>query len=63
MATSISTSLWELSDLNSIDSDFFRPQEKKQLENAYKNFLMNTKCLSYDNDDDDDDDDSDDENI
>ncbi|CAF3837051.1 unnamed protein product [Rotaria sp. Silwood1] len=62
MATSISTSLWELSDLNSIDSDFFRPQEKKQLENAYKNFLMNTKCLSYDNDDDDDGDDSDDEN-
>ncbi|CAF2848328.1 unnamed protein product [Rotaria sp. Silwood2] len=55
---STSTSLWDSSEFHNIDNDFFRPQEKKQLENAYKNFLINTKCLSYDTDDDSDDEDN-----
>jgi hypothetical protein len=44
------TAVWELPEFYQIDNDFFRPQEKKQLQNAYRNFLMNTKCHSFSND-------------
>ena len=37
------TTVWYLPDSYPIDNDFFRPHEKKQLQNAYRNFLMNTK--------------------
>jgi hypothetical protein len=53
MATT--TSVWELPEFYQIDNDFFRPQEKKQLQNAYKNFLINTKSRSFVNDDNSDD--------
>ena len=48
MATT--TAVWELPEFYQIDNDFFRPQEKKQLQNAYRNFLINTKCHSFGND-------------
>lgn len=45
MATT--TAIWELPEFYQLDNDFFRPQEKRQLQNAYKHFLINTKCLSF----------------
>jgi hypothetical protein len=53
MATT--TTVWEFPELHQMGNDFFRPQEKKQLQTAYKNFLMNTKYHSFDNDDNSDD--------
>lgn len=48
MATTTTTE-WELSsNIYHIDNDFFRPNEKKQLLNAYKNFLINTKSRLFD---------------
>ena len=41
------TAVWELPEFYQIDNDFFRPQEKKQLQNAYRNFLINTKSRSF----------------
>jgi hypothetical protein len=41
MATT--TTIWEIPDFYHLENDFFRPHEKKQLQNAYENFLMNTK--------------------
>jgi hypothetical protein len=38
------TAIWEMPEFYHLDNDFFRPQEKKQLRNAYENFIMNTKC-------------------
>jgi hypothetical protein len=49
MATT-TTAVWELPEFYQIDNEFFRPQEKKQLQNAYRNFLMNTKCHSFNHD-------------
>lgn len=45
MATT--TTIWELPELYHLDNDFFRPQEKKQLKNAYENFMTNTKYKSF----------------
>jgi hypothetical protein len=42
----MSTAIWEIPDFYHLDNDFFWPQEKKQLQTAYDNFLMNTKCRS-----------------
>ncbi|CAF3284916.1 unnamed protein product [Rotaria socialis] len=44
------TTIWELPEFYHLDNDFFRPQEKKQLKNAYENFIMNTKYKSFDYD-------------
>jgi hypothetical protein len=49
------TEVWQLAEFFQINNDFFRPHEKKQLQNAYKNFLINTKCRSFDSDDNSDD--------
>ena len=60
---SSTTAIWEMSDLHHLDNDFFRPQEKKQLQKAYESFIANTRYRSFDDDDDDgggDDDDDDD---
>jgi hypothetical protein len=54
----ISTAVWELPEFYQIDNDFFRPQEKTQLRNAYKNFLINTKSRSFINDDNSDEEDN-----
>jgi len=48
MATNIA--IWEIPDFYHLDNDFFRPQEKKQLQNAYENFIINTKCKLFDHD-------------
>lgn len=42
--------VWQVSDFYRLDNDFFRPQEKKQLQNAYENFILNTKCRAFDRD-------------
>jgi hypothetical protein len=53
MATT--TTLWELPDFHPhVNNDYFWPQEKKQLQNAYENFIRNTKCKSLENFDDED---------
>ena len=49
----MSTNVWELPEFYLIDNEFFRPQEKKQLENAYRNFLINTQSQGLEIDDDD----------
>ncbi|CAF0800097.1 unnamed protein product [Adineta steineri] len=49
------TTVWELPESYQIDNDFFRPQERKQLQNAYRNFLMNTKYYSSNSNDNSDD--------
>jgi len=51
----MAAAVWELPEFYPIDNDYFRPHEKKQLQNAYKNFLINTKCRSFNNDDHSDD--------
>ena len=38
------TAIGEMSEFAHIDNEFFQPQERKQLQNAYENFIMNTKC-------------------
>lgn len=38
------TTFWPLSNLFPTENDFFRPQEKQQLQNAYEHFVLNTKC-------------------
>lgn len=48
--TTTTTGIWELPDFYHLDNDFFRPQEKKQLQNAYEKFLINTKCKLFEND-------------
>ncbi|CAF4011653.1 unnamed protein product, partial [Rotaria magnacalcarata] len=48
--TTTTTTIWELPEFYHLDNDFFRPQEKKQLKNAYENFIMNTKYKSFDYD-------------
>ena len=45
------TAIWEMPEFYHLDNDFFRPQEKKQLQNAYENFILNTKHKSFDRDD------------
>jgi hypothetical protein len=37
------TSIWQMPEFHHINNDFFQPQEKKQLQNAYENFILNTK--------------------
>jgi len=44
----LTTTLWNLPEVHQIDNEFFRPHEKKQLQNAYKNFLVNTNAYSFD---------------
>jgi hypothetical protein len=44
--------VWELTEFYLIDNEVFNSHEKKQLENAYRNFLINTKYRSFDDDDD-----------
>ncbi|CAF0726868.1 unnamed protein product [Adineta steineri] len=41
------TAIWEMPEFYHLDNEFFRPQEKKQLQNAYENFIMNTKCKPF----------------
>lgn len=43
----ILTTISDLDELSEIGHEFFHLHEKKQLENAYKNFVMNTKCLLF----------------
>ena len=43
----MATTVWELPEFY----EFFTPHEKKQLENAYRNFMINTKYRSLDEDD------------
>jgi hypothetical protein len=50
MATTTTTSVWELPESYPIESEFFRPHEKKQLQTAFKNFLINTKPRLFNND-------------
>lgn len=50
----MSTNVWELPEFYLIDNEFFRPYEKKQLENAYRNFLINTKSRGLDLEDEED---------
>jgi hypothetical protein len=45
MATT--TTIWEIPDFHHLDNHFFRPHEKKQLQNAYENFILNTKSKSF----------------
>ncbi|CAF0725717.1 unnamed protein product [Adineta ricciae] len=52
------TAIWEMPEFYHLDNDFFRPQEKKQLQNAYENFILNTKHKSFDRDDQYDDEDN-----
>ena len=40
-----STAIWELPDFYHLDNGFFRPQEKKQIQTAYENYIKNTKVL------------------
>ena len=51
----MSTNVWELPEFYLIDNEFFRSYEKKQLENAYRNFLINTKSRGLDLEDEEDD--------
>ena len=53
------TTDWSSSELCPIDGDFFRQQEKQQLQNACRNFLINTKYHTFADGDDEDDDDGD----
>jgi hypothetical protein len=53
MATT--TAIWEIPDFYHLDNDFFRPQEKKQLQNAYENFIHNTKSKLLNHEDNSDD--------
>ncbi|CAF3321098.1 unnamed protein product [Rotaria sp. Silwood1] len=48
MATT--TTILGIPELYHLDNDFFRPQEKKQLQNAFENFMMNIKYKSFDYD-------------
>jgi hypothetical protein len=48
MATT--TAIWEIPDFYHLDNHFFRPHEKKQLQNAYENFILNTKSKSFTHD-------------
>ena len=61
------TTTWDSSDLHQIDEDVFGIQEKKQLQNAYRNFLNNTKSPYFhrvhQDSDDDDSTDEDDEDL
>lgn len=38
--------IWQIPELTHLDNQFFRPHERKQLQNAYENFLHNTKWKS-----------------
>ncbi|CAF0875317.1 unnamed protein product [Rotaria sordida] len=49
MATT--TTILGMPEFYHLDNDFFRPQEKKQLQNAFENFIMNTKYKSFNHDD------------
>lgn len=49
----MSTNVWELPEFYLIDNEFFRSHEKKQLENAYRNFLINTQSRGLEVEDDD----------
>lgn len=51
----MSTNVWELPEFYLIDNEFFRLHEKQQLENAYRNFLINTNSRGLDLGDDEDD--------
>ena len=55
---SIGTAIWEMPDFYHLDNDFFRPQEKKQLQTAYENFVLNTKYRPSNTDENIDDDDN-----
>ncbi|CAF2329705.1 unnamed protein product [Rotaria sp. Silwood2] len=48
MATT--TTIMGIPELYHLDNHFFRPQEKKQIQNAFENFMMNIKYNSFDYD-------------
>jgi hypothetical protein len=51
------TTIWELPEFYHLDNDFFQPDEKKQLQNAYEKFIKNTKCKLINQEENSDDDD------
>jgi hypothetical protein len=59
MAATTTAEIWELPEFYLIDNEFFNSHEKKQLQNAYRNFLINTKYRLFDDEDDDQSDDDD----
>ena len=47
---STTTAIWQIPALTHLDNQFFRPHERKQLQTAYENFLLNTKWKSSNRD-------------